>query len=1174
MNYPLKTSAFPGVTKRLFIFLLLLLALLPSYSFAQSDNCNAAPSLPSSPGCYIALGTLPITATYTAIAGACGTSRKDVWFSFVANSTNPTITMSLVTFASARLQLYSGTCASPVSVICGNSSISPTGLTIGATYLVRIYSDIDASGTFNICVTDPYDVCGSAVTLTPTSSCTNVPGNIYGATLTATSITAPDCASAATRDVWYRFTAQSTNPTITLSSIGAGFLNPGIQLLSNNCGGTFTPFFCGTTSIAADFLTPGTIYYIRVYSTNVVAPLSPLVGGYNLCIQDPVASIPFNDEVTNATNLPIWNTCNNILGDMAGATASPKVLGGLCTGPLAYDIWYKFNAVNTTATITLSSIGTNFQATRGVEIFSGTPVSLTSVACGATSATASGLTAGNTYYVRVYSTATPLPNGNARFNICATTANAPVRFGNSYVNITRKTAGGVVQTGDILEIRMTVNHTSGTMYNLRYVDNLPSHTAIANTAPNDSIKIITNEGLRFRKYTLAGGDDAGTYIASPAAGQYNIRLNLGFGSSAPGTPVNNTSTESTSATGTMVAGSDNPRGGGGMLFAVSYRVVVTGVAGDTITLNPGQFIYKTTPGGSDVTLTATPFKILISDALSLCSNSIGINQASESGGTFGSGTTLNRSTDLAIPISGYTFIDDVNAYNGVGDGRYAIVKNISPRSSTVRTTRRRNSCGLPVAIADDDNNNCNKRMFNGFWYIDGDHTGTNDAIGNTPPAASTNSGYMLMVNADYVASEVFRQTINNLCPNTYYEFSAWIRNICPVCGIDSTGAQFTGSVTAPASGYPGVYPNLSFALNDVDYYSTGQVDTVGWLKKGFVFRTGPSQTSAVFSIRNNAQGGGGNDWVLDDVAVATCLPTMKYSPTIHPNVCYGNSISIADTISSFFKNYTTYKWQRSTNGGSSWTDITGVTTLPDTNYYITTYTVPPAFTTLANNGNLYRVVVATTVANLADPNCNISDGVTITLSVTNCGIPLKTDLLSFNGKLVTDKGHLSWTTSKEDEPVIFTIERSSDGNNFIPIGTVNGLNDYTAANNSYSFIDPTVVTTKVYYRLMMSISSGAKKYSRTIQLNSSSGDSIGLMNVINPFNYSLDFDVTSKTDTKIEAELLDLFGKVVLKSNFLVRAGTNALSLPNTDLLSSGTYILRITNSEVFINRKVLKKSF
>jgi len=175
---------------------------------------------------------------------------------------------------------------------------------------------------------------------------------------------------------------------------------------------------------------------------------------------------------------------------------------------------------------------------------------------------------------------------------------------------------------------------------------------------------------------------------------------------------------------------------------------------------------------------------------------------------------------------------------------------------------------------------------------------------------------------------------------------------------------------------------------------------------------------------------------------------------------------------------------------------------------------------------------------------------------------------------VNDKGNLAWTTSKEDEPVTFTIERSSDGNSFTPIGTVNSFNNYTATVNSYSFIDPVAITGKVFYRLLITGQSGSKKYSRIIQLSKTGGESLGLVNVINPFNYSLEFDIAAQGDSKVEVELVDLFGKVVQKSSYLVHSGVNALSLPNTDVLPAGTYILRIRNNEVFINRKVLKKSF
>ncbi|MFI5188345.1 MAG: T9SS type A sorting domain-containing protein, partial [Chitinophagales bacterium] len=849
-------------------------------------------------------------------------------------------------------------------------------------------------------------------------------------------------------------------------------------------------------------------------------------------------------------------------------------LAAPCAGTVAYDVWYKFTAVtNNTATITLSSLGANFTSS-GLQIFSGSCGSLTSIACSnSTSVTTPALTTGNVYYIRVFSTAAgAAPNGNARFNICATTTNAPVRSGNSYVNISRKTTGGVVQPGDTLEIRFTVNHTSGTMTALRFVDNVPAKTSMLTTS-NDSIRIITNEGLTYKRYTVASGDDAASYKASPSAGEYNIRMNLGFSSgAAPNVPTVMTNA-ATSANGQM-SSSDKPVGGGGLLFAISYRVVVTGVVGDTITLFPGQFIYNN--GITDVTLTATPFNILITNPLNLCVNSIGLNNAVENGGTFGSGTTLNRSTDLTTPIAGYTFIPDVSAFTAVNDGRYAIVKNMSPRSSPVSNARRQPNCNVAPAVGPNDPLSCNNRMFGGYWYIDGDHSGTNNSIGNAPPDATTNSGYMLEVNADYVASEVYRQTITNLCPNTYYEFSAWVRNICPNCGIDSTGAQFAGTSTAPANGYPGVKPNLTFTLDSLDYYNTGEIDTVGWLKKGFVFKTTPSQTTASFSIRNNAQGGGGNDWTLDDIAIATCLPSMQYSPSINPMVCQLNPLNIFDTVRSYFNNYTDFKWERSTDLGNTWSDIsaavdTTVTLIGSTYQFITKYTIPATQTTLANSNDLYRVVVATSNSNLVNSACLYTDASTIiTLNVLDCGPVLSVDLLSFNGKNNNGIADLLWVASKETEPVSYNVEKSMDGTIFNSIATVKGHGNANE-NNYYELTDPAVITGKVWYRIAVVNKDGKKKYSRVILLNDKSID-FGFSNVINPFSNEIDFEISVPENSRIDAILLNSSGKPVRKESFSAYEGVNSLSIPGTESLPAGMYILRAIYNDKVITKKMIKK--
>jgi len=377
------------------------------------------------------------------------------------------------------------------------------------------------------------------------------------------------------------------------------------------------------------------------------------------------------------------------------------------------------------------------------------------------------------------------------------------------------------------------------------------------------------------------------------------------------------------------------------------------------------------------------------------------------------------------------------------------------------------------------------------------------------------------------------------------------------------------------NGYPGVYPNLTFSLDGIDRYSTGQVDTVGWLKKGFVFLTGASQTSATLSIRNNSQGGGGNDWVLDDINIATCFPSMSYSPTSTPSVCSGNVILIGDTVRSQFNNYTYYVWQRSQDNGSTWADITSIQTAsPAYNgsqyQYITSYTVPPTATNAADSGDIYRVYTATTAANVTNPNCVANDGsAPISLTVLNCGIALKTDLLSFGGNLMNGYGILSWSTSKEMGQFHFELERSDDNVTYTRIYRVD--NNYNgSAKNFYSFTDPQLITGKKWYRLAMVNEQGAKKYSTTIQLSINPVD-FEIDNIVNPFNSQLSFNITTKKTSKINVELMDMQGKIVKTNTYLVYAGTNNLQLLNTEYLAPGIYTFRIQNNDRIISKKVVK---
>jgi hypothetical protein len=1175
-----------------------ILIFLPLLSFAQSaaNTYGTAPVISSIPAGTACTGT-PVSnmsgATFTAIAGNC-TTNADKWYQFEAKSVNPTISFynvgTTTTLTNPMIQVYSNPGTTPLSHGCGTSVIPSLALTIGNIYYIRVYSNTGGTGNFSICIRDPApanDNCTGAVVLTSGTTCTNTAGNMQASTLAVFTIAAPNCeAGSVDYDVWYRFVAQTTNPAITLNSIGAGFAAIArMQLISWSaaCTGTATTLYCGTTSINANYLTVGNTYYIRVYSTSSAAPANGFDMNFDICVTDPVITAPpYNDSCQYSINLPISGNCENFLGTIAKSRLETNTISGNCaTAPApTYDVWYRFTAISNSSEINLTSLAANFPSGR-FQVLGGSCTSMTSLLCGvANTPLTVPTTVGTTYYVKVYATDPgPSPNGLGIFNICVRALNVPiVRFGNSYVNITKRSIGGVVETGDVLEIRMTINQkdAGGTLFNPRFVDNLPSNTTLLVSHP---ISIITNEGLPYKQYTTANDADAARYNGSPLPSEYNIRMNVGLGSLIePVTPLTTLATNDANTTGQIIPNTNRPRGGGGVLFAVAYRVTVTGTVGQIVKVNPSRFIYATTAGGTDVVLANTDtIRIRISTNETLCANSTGLNNAVEQGGTFGNGTTLARQSDLTTPIAGYSFVPNPSAGVAIGDGRYSIVKNASPRNSTNQTARQQPLCDNPSAIAWDDPSSCNNRMY-GHWTVNGDHTGTTDGVGNLPSAVNASGGYMLLVNADYVASEAYRQTINNLCPNTYYEFSAWIRNVCSTCGADSLANQFLNSADPlRQGGVVGVYPNLSFTVDGLDYYSTGEVDATGWAKRGFVFQTGSSQTSATFTIRNNSQGGGGNDWAMDDIALATCLPTMSYSPKRVDSLCMENLYVIGDTIRSVYNTYTHYRWQRKRSYESAWSDLTGdLTTTPvliNGQYeFVTNWTLPPSETQLSNNGDKYRVVVATTSTNLGNDACKFSDSSGIySLRVMNCLDALDVKLISFNGVPKQDRAILSWKTSKETEPVSFLIEKSTDGTNFQQINAVQGNKNVSAAINSYTFNDSTFLQKKTYFRIALITANGRRVQSNTIMLNGSA-EEFTVANVVNPFSTLISLDVTTGTASKIDIALHDGTGQLLLKKSYNGHAGINNIVIPDVTVLANGVYFIQVQYNGKTISRKLIKR--
>ena len=250
----------------------------------QNDSCQFAVVLTPGTTCVPTAGTtIDAGPSRPAITcnGATGTANDDVWYQFTATAANHTVTVDgdagFDAVIDVRTSCFGATIGCADATTGGGTEIvALTGLTIGTTYIVRVYgygATTATNGTFNICVTTPppNDDCANAVTLTPGAlgaACTPTAGTTVGATQSLAAIACNNFTGTADDDVWYQFTATAANHKVTVT-VGAGF-DAVIDVRSGNCNGTniacADATFNGPTETAVlSGLTVGATYLVRVY---------------------------------------------------------------------------------------------------------------------------------------------------------------------------------------------------------------------------------------------------------------------------------------------------------------------------------------------------------------------------------------------------------------------------------------------------------------------------------------------------------------------------------------------------------------------------------------------------------------------------------------------------------------------------------------------------------------------------------------------------------------------------------------------------------------------------------------------------------------------------------------------------------------------------------------------
>ncbi|RZK47073.1 MAG: T9SS type A sorting domain-containing protein, partial [Pedobacter sp.] len=206
---------------------------------------------------------------------ASGNPDDDVFFHFVANSAYASFTITNagteLVASGIRTQIFSGPVGTFTSLACGNTRAEVTGLTIGVTYYLRVYSagtgQTGAGWGFRV------NWLSSPVNDDPVNAIVVTAGGTVNGDLIAavpsTGITIGCAGTGTDDDVFFKFTAVYNYATVTVSGASPELTAAGIrtQVFSGPIG-SFNSIGCGSGTVNLTGLTPGNTYYCRVYTAS------------------------------------------------------------------------------------------------------------------------------------------------------------------------------------------------------------------------------------------------------------------------------------------------------------------------------------------------------------------------------------------------------------------------------------------------------------------------------------------------------------------------------------------------------------------------------------------------------------------------------------------------------------------------------------------------------------------------------------------------------------------------------------------------------------------------------------------------------------------------------------------------------------------------------------------
>ncbi|MCY7291031.1 MAG: T9SS type A sorting domain-containing protein, partial [Ferruginibacter sp.] len=181
----------------------------------------------------------------------------------------------------------------------------------------------------------------------------------------------------------------------------------------------------------------------------------------------------------------------------------------------------------------------------------------------------------------------------------------------------------------------------------------------------------------------------------------------------------------------------------------------------------------------------------------------------------------------------------------------------------------------------------------------------------------------------------------------------------------------------------------------------------------------------------------------------------------------------------------------------------------------------------------------------------------------NVAIVVPVTWLYVKAQLLNNNSLIQWATANELNSKLYEVEWSTNGINFIKIGSVNAAGN-TSSNSNYNFTHDKPANGFNYYRLKQIDIDGKFKYSDIVKVLRQQNNAISIYP--NPTTNYIQLEFASNKKTLVQ--IFDAQGKQVI----IIHTANQTLLKIDIAALAKGNYILQASDGEVWYTGSFIKQ--